>query len=173
MAGPTVAGDWLVGGRLHRPPDAIAPADSVAPVLKLSRRAFDELVQAAYLGYPDEACGLFAGPADQVSADGVIETVTRFYPCANQAASARIYSIDPLEHLRAENDAEDRGLEINGVMHSHTHSEPFPSPTDVAQAPDPNWHYLILSLKREVPEVRSYRIVDAEIIEESIEIFEG
>jgi proteasome lid subunit RPN8/RPN11 len=141
-------------------------------VLKLSRRSYQDLVEAAYLGYPDEACGLLAGPADQGSSDS-IETVSRFYPCVNTAASARIYTIDPLEHLRAENDAEDRGLEINGVMHSHTHSEPFPSPTDVAQAPDPNWHYVILSLKREVPEVRSYRIVDGQILEESIEIFEG
>jgi [CysO sulfur-carrier protein]-S-L-cysteine hydrolase len=146
--------------------------DSVWAVLKLSRRAYQDLVQAAYLGYPDEACGLMAGPADQATHEG-IEAVTQFYPCVNTAASARIYTIDPLEHLRAENDAEDRGLEINGVMHSHTHSEPYPSPTDVAQAPDPNWHYLILSLKREVPEVRSYRIVDGQIIEEAIEILEG
>jgi len=146
--------------------------DSVWAVLKLSRRAYLNLVQSAYLGYPDEACGLLAGPADQGTEDG-IETVTRFYPCVNTAASARIYMIDPLEHLRAENDAEDQGLEINGVMHSHTHSEPFPSPTDVAQAPDPNWHYVILSLKREVPEVRSYRILDGQILEEPIEIFEG
>lgn len=141
-------------------------------VLKLSRRAFEELVQAAYLGYPDEACGLFAGPADEATPEG-IETVTKFYPCTNAAASARIYSIDPLEHLRAENDAEDRGLEINGVMHSHTHSEPYPSPTDVAQAPDPSWHYLILSLKREVPEIRSYRIVDGQITEESVAIIDA
>ena len=46
------------------------------------------------------------------------------------------------------------------MFHSHTHSEPYPSPTDVAQAPDPAWHYVIVSLKREAPETRSYRIVD-------------
>ena len=45
------------------------------------------------------------------------------------------------------------------MVHSHTHSEPYPSPTDVAQAPDPGWHYVIVSLKRDAPEVRSYRIV--------------
>ena len=36
-------------------------------------------------------------------------------------------------------------------MHSHTHTEAYPSPTDVAQAPDPGWHYVIVSLKREAP----------------------
>ena len=38
------------------------------------------------------------------------------------------------------------------MVHSHTHSEPYPSPTDVAQAPDPAWHYVIVGFKREAPE---------------------
>ena len=40
----------------------------------------------------------------------------------------------------------DDDLDIVGVYHSHTHTEPYPSPTDVAQAPDPEWHYAIVSL---------------------------
>ncbi len=81
-----------------------------------------------------------------------------------------VYTIDPKDHLRAERDADDRDVEINGVVHSHTHSEPYPSPTDVASAPDPSWHYVIISLKREAPEARSYRIVDGTITEEPIAI---
>ncbi len=42
-------------------------------------------------------------------------------------------------------------------------TEPYPSPTDVAAAPDPSWHYVIISLKREAPEARSYRIIDGQI----------
>jgi proteasome lid subunit RPN8/RPN11 len=84
-------------------------------------------------------------------------------PCSNEAASARIYTIPPRELLRAERQAEDDGLAVIGVFHSHTHSEPYPSPTDVAQAPDPEWHYVIVSLKRDAPEARSYRIVGGEI----------
>ena len=82
----------------------------------------------------------------------------------------RVYSIPGKELLRAEIAAEDDGLEILGVFHSHTHSEPYPSPTDVAQAPDPGWHYVIVSLKREAPETRSYRIVDGEITEEPVAV---
>ena len=82
-----------------------------------------------------------------------------FYPCRNAAESARVYTIEPRDHLLAERDAERRGLAILGVFHSHTHTEPYPSPTDVEQAPDPDWHYVIVSLKREAPETRSYRIV--------------
>ena len=55
-------------------------------------------------------------------------------------------------------------------MHSHTHTEPYPSPTDIAQAPDPGWHYVIVGLKRESPEVRSYRIVDGRVTEEPIAV---
>jgi len=98
------------------------------------------------------------------------DRIVKFFPCRNVEKSARIYTIDPKDHLRAERAAEDAGLEIRGVMHSHTHTEAYPSPTDVAAAPDPEWHYLIVTLKREKPEVRSYRIVDGSIAEVRLEI---
>jgi proteasome lid subunit RPN8/RPN11 len=72
--------------------------------------------------------------------------------------------------LRAEREAEAGGMEIIGVMHSHTHTEPYPSQTDVNQAPDPTWHYIIVSLKRDAPEVRSYRLADGTIAEETIAV---
>lgn len=115
----------------------------------------------AYDGLPLEACGLLAGPSGR-------SDITFFYPCRNAEASSRIYTVHPQDHLRADRDAEDRGLAIVGVMHSHTHTEAYPSPTDVAQAPDPCWHYLIVSLKRETAVLRSYRIVDGAISEEEV-----
>ena len=115
----------------------------------------------AYDGLPDEACGLIAGPPGT-------DRATVFYPCRNAAGSSRVYTIDPQDHLRADRDAERRGLEINGVVHSHTHTEAYPSPTDVEQAPDPGWHYVIVSLRQEAPVTRSYRIVDGTIAEEPV-----
>jgi hypothetical protein len=38
----------------------------------------------------------------------------------------------------------------------------------VAQAPDPGWHYIIVSLRQAEPVTRSYRIMDGKISEESI-----
>jgi [CysO sulfur-carrier protein]-S-L-cysteine hydrolase len=128
---------------------------------QVARQAFAALVGEAYDRYPEEACGLLAGHPGRNDAEV-------FYPCANTTRSGRVYTINPRDHLRAERDAEDRGLEIIGVVHSHTHTEPYPSATDVAQAPDPAWHYVIVSLKREAPEIRSYRIVDEKITEEPI-----
>ena len=126
------------------------PTVSVPP-LSFPAQAYAEMIGNAYDGYPLEACGLLVGRGTRVH---------RFVACTNEAASARVYTIPGKELLRAEMAAEGDGLEIIGVFHSHTHSEPYPSPTDVAQAPDPGWFYVIVSLKREAPEPRCYRIVD-------------
>lgn len=130
-------------------------------MLQLAADTHDRMIAHAYDGYPLEACGLLAG-------DPATGTVRAFYPCANAAASARVYEIAPRDHLRIEREAEDRGWEILGVMHSHTHTEAYPSPTDVAAAPDPGWHYVIVSLRTDAPVLRSYRIVDGTIAEEPV-----
>jgi proteasome lid subunit RPN8/RPN11 len=130
-------------------------------VLQVTRDVHAALVGHAYDGLPLEACGLLGGDPSSASA-------SVFYPCANVAASSRIYTLDPGDHLRAERDAEGRGLQIIAVAHSHTHTEAYPSPTDVAQAPDPTWHYVIVSLRAEAPVVRSYRIVDGTVAEEPV-----
>ena len=112
---------------------------------------------------PIEACGLLAAP---VSGDS--GRVARLYRCRNAAESARYYELHPLDHLHADRDADSRGLQINGVYHSHTHTDAWPSPTDVAQAPDPDWHYVIVSLRHPEPVVRAFRIVGGQIDEEPV-----
>ncbi len=134
-------------------------------MLDFPAQAYAEMIAHAYAGYPLEACGLLVG-----SVVGSAGRVLQFVPCTNEAASARVYTIPGRELLRAERAAEGAGLEVIGVFHSHTHSDPYPSATDVAQAPDPGWHYVIVSLKRSSPETRSYLIVNGEISEERISI---
>lgn len=135
-------------------------------MLQVTRDVYARLVGLALDEYPLEACGLLAGPL--AAGGGPGDAAHVFYPCRNDAASARIYTVNPKDFMRAERDADDRDWEINGVVHSHTHSEPFPSPTDVAAAVSPDWHYVIVGLKREAPEARSYRIVDGEIVSEPL-----
>jgi proteasome lid subunit RPN8/RPN11 len=115
--------------------------------------------------YPYEGCGLLA----TAPGSGV---VARCYPTRNAAASARIYTVHPLDHLRADRDAEESGLVIAGVFHSHTHTDPYPSATDVGQAPDPSWHYVLVSLRHELASVRSYRIVGLVVTEEPVTVVE-
>jgi [CysO sulfur-carrier protein]-S-L-cysteine hydrolase len=133
----------------------------VGGVLWLPGFVHAQIVAHCLAGFPDEACGLVAG-------DPVTGTVTKAYLTTNVAASAKLYTVDPRQHLQADRDAEADGMEIIGVFHSHTHTEAFPSPTDVAQAPDPNWHYVIVSLRDTHPALRSYRIVDGVVTEESV-----
>lgn len=128
------------------------------PRLNISATALEQIAAHAISCYPEEACGLLVG----TSSTG---TVLEFHSCVNVAQSARVYTLDPLQHLRIERDAENRGLEVIGVMHSHTHTEAYPSSTDVAQAPDPAWHYMIVTLMRGAAEPRSFRIVDGQVSE--------
>lgn len=119
------------------------------------------LVAHCYDGLPLEACGLLA-------ADPATGHVVRCYPTDNEAASARVYTVPSRAILRADRDAEARGLVIAGVFHSHTHTTAFPSPTDIGQAPDPGWHYVIVGLGEDSPVVRSFRIVEGTVEEEPV-----
>jgi proteasome lid subunit RPN8/RPN11 len=110
---------------------------------------------------PEEGCGLLAGDPSSGS-------VARCYPARNAASSARVYEVDPGDYLRADRDAEASGTQIIGVFHSHTHTDAYPSPTDIEQAPDPTWHYVLVSLRDTHPVVRSYRIVDGAVREEPV-----
>ncbi|HSP28116.1 MAG TPA: hypothetical protein VLN74_06160, partial [Ilumatobacteraceae bacterium] len=62
-------------------------------MIEISRNAYAQMVAAALDAYPLEACGLIAGP---LGADGGAgDRAPVFYPCANIAESARVYTIDP------------------------------------------------------------------------------
>jgi len=118
------------------------------------------MVAACIRALPNEGCGLLLG-----SADGVVHEVVQ---SPNVANSARIYEVDSQVLLKAYRRADDEGLLVIGVFHSHTHSEAYPSPTDVAQAPDPDWHYVLVSLRDPSTVIRSYRIVSGTVREEQV-----
>jgi proteasome lid subunit RPN8/RPN11 len=122
----------------------------------------DVMVAHCLGGYPLEACGLVAGHSRPPA------RVQRAYPASNAAASSRVYTVEPRDMLAADRDADGAGLEMIGVWHSHTHTEAYPSPTDIAQAPDPAWHYLIISLRDIEPTLRSYRISGGKVEEEKV-----
>lgn len=143
--------------------DPVTPALSTVPGLHLASFLLDEMVAHCLSAYPEEGCGLLVG-------DPATSTVTSVCPTRNLAGSAQVYTVDPSEHLRIDRAAETEGHAVIGVFHSHTHTDAFPSPTDVAQAPDPSWHYVLVSLRHEVASVRSYRIVDGLAAEEEIEV---
>lgn len=136
-------------------------------MLRLSGEVYSEVVAHALSGLPNEACGLLAAP-------GGGEVANRFFPVRNAAESSQIYRLDDAEYLQVERTADDEGLTLVAVMHSHTHTSAYPSPTDVrdASAFDPFGAllYVIVSLKDPEPSLRCYRILDGGITEEPVAV---
>lgn len=130
------------------------------------------MLAAAWDAYPLEGCGLLIGPS---GGDPVVgNVVQRFVPIRNEAESSRIYRLDGSQYAKAALAADDDGLDIIGVMHSHTHTAAYPSPTDVAEASKPlvpaNWHWVIVSLAWGFPELHSFQIDGDGISEEQVRL---
>ena len=148
---------------------AVNDAGDASPILRLTHAQYEVVISHCFDGFPDEACGLFAGPLAPDAAVGTGE-VTAAHPCQNADKSARTYTVDSRDYLAAMRDAESRGDEIIGVWHSHTHTDAYPSPTDVRQAVDPGWWYAIVSLKQGEPVLRAFQIRDETITEVPVQV---
>ena len=126
----------------------------------MTSEQWDELVAHAREEAPNECCGWVR------ARDGAVEGVSR---SENERASPYGYSLDPKSLLAAFNAAED-GYEV-GIYHSHPRSPAEPSQTDINLAEYPEYTYLIVSLADEDrPSVRAWRIVDARVEEEPVEV---
>ena len=133
-------------------------------MLLLSSAILEAMVAHCLDSHPLEACGLLSG----VSAESGQAEVGTLFAAENLAASARLYEVEPRALLEADRQAEESTQQLIGVYHSHTHTEAKPSPTDIRQAPDPGWHYVVVSLRDAHPSVRSWLIADGKITEEPI-----
>ena len=131
-------------------------------MLRIDRALRDEMVAHARADHPDEACGLVAG------IDG---RPTRIIRMTNIARSPTFYEMDPREQLRAFNEMDDNDEELVVIYHSHTATEAYPSRTDITIAGYPEAHYILVSTRDpDTEELRSYRIVDAVVTEEPVEV---
>jgi [CysO sulfur-carrier protein]-S-L-cysteine hydrolase len=125
--------------------------------LDLDRATHDALIAHARSDFPYEVCGLLA------HADG---TFAKHWEIPNAARSMTYYSMDPKAMLTAFNEMDDEDWELQAIYHSHTHTEAFPSPTDVELAFYPEAVYLIISLQDpDQPVIRGFDIVDGKITE--------
>jgi proteasome lid subunit RPN8/RPN11 len=130
--------------------------------LVLEQQYIDEMITHAKDDAPDECCGIIAGK------DG---RAMRLYRAINAEHSPYRYSVDPKDLLRIYREADQNDWEFLVIYHSHTHTEAYPSPTDVRLAAWPDAHYVLVSLMDESqPVVRAFRIVDGAVTEEPIEL---
>ncbi len=136
------------------------------PTLRLTRAQHDAIVAHCFDGLPDEACGLLGGPITE--ANEPTGEVASVFPCRNADASARTYTVDSRDLIAAMRAAQSAGGDLIGVWHSHTHTDAYPSDTDVRQAAEPGWIYVLVSLKHPEPVTRAYRIRDGAITEVAV-----
>jgi proteasome lid subunit RPN8/RPN11 len=135
--------------------------------LSLTANQRNQIIEHCIAGYPDEACGLLTGPLNGLHPTGV---VTAVHPAANAARSARVYTVASSDLLGAMRAAEAVGDDLIAVYHSHTHTDPYPSTTDIAQAHEPTWIYVLVGLATPQPTLRAYRIADGRVHEIPVEV---
>jgi proteasome lid subunit RPN8/RPN11 len=139
----------------------------LAGVLTIDRATYDAIVAHARRDHPDEACGVVAGPVGS-------DRPARFIPMLNAARSPTFYEFDSGDLLRLYREMDDADEEPVVVYHSHTATEARPSRTDISYASEPGAHYVLVSTRDPaVVEFRSFRIVDATVTEEDVQVVDS
>ncbi len=128
--------------------------------MRLPAEYRDQIISQANAELPNECCGLIGGRDD---------VAQKLYPIANSDASPYRYNMDSKELLRAMREIDDNEWELMVIYHSHTHTDAYPSATDVSLAFYPDAHYLLVSLQNDDAVIRSFRIVDQKVTEEPVE----
>ena len=130
--------------------------------LTLPQEMIDEMIAHAREDAPNECCGIIAADADG--------RATKLYRAINAEASPYRYSVEPKDLLRIHREVDGNDWDFLVIYHSHTHTEAYPSPTDVRLAAWPDAYYVLVSLMDETPVVRAYTILDGAVTEAPIDV---
>ena len=129
------------------------------PAFVLDRGTWETLVERSWSDFPYEVCGLLG-----IRPDGSIA----HFPIQNAERSMTYYVMDAKQLLRAMREIEDEGWEL-AIYHSHTHTQAYPSATDIRLAAYPEATYLIVTLQdRDHPDIRAFDIVDGVVSERPV-----
>ncbi|MDX1510925.1 MAG: M67 family metallopeptidase [Nitriliruptorales bacterium] len=127
----------------------------------MDRATWDALVERSWSDFPYEVCGLLG-----VRPDGGLE----HFPITNAERSMTYYVMEPRDLLRAMREIEDNEWGL-AIYHSHTHTQAYPSETDIRLAQYPEATYLIVTLQdRDNPDIRGFSIIDGEVTEKPVEV---
>jgi proteasome lid subunit RPN8/RPN11 len=140
--------------------------------LLLGRTLMARIQEHGEQAYPEEGAGFLLG---RDSVDGSARSVMGIVPLQNaREADARgnRYLITPQDYLQAELQAEEQGLELIGVFHSHPDHPDLPSDFDREWA-QPQFSYLITRVVGGTAGgSRAWRLADdrAKFTEEEIQV---
>ncbi len=136
----------------------------------IAQDLLDDVIAHAREEYDAECCGLIAYAPAGPERDGQRRAV-RVQRAVNVFASRKRFEIDGRELLHTLNDFEEEGFELGAIYHSHTHTEPYPSQTDINFAANwPGLEWVIVGLADAEPLVRCYLIDGARVDEQPLEL---
>jgi proteasome lid subunit RPN8/RPN11 len=124
--------------------------------MRIRRAVLEAMVAHARAEAPLECCGLLLAGTD---------VIDECRPAVNLRRSTVAYQVDPRDHFAAIRDARRAGRQVIGAYHSHPASPAVPSATDIAEAYDAQFFYVIVSLAPPDPDVRAYRIQNGTVTE--------
>ena len=131
-------------------------------MLKIPRAIFEGMVDHATRESPLECCGILSGKE---------KTVEKAFELKNTEGSPVQYSMSPRDQLKVFEEIEKESMEMIATYHSHPHTIPFPSETDVKLAFYPDVSSVIISLKEEEnPVMKAFQISKEAIYLEEIEV---
>ncbi len=129
--------------------------------MKIKKDILNKIIDHGKKGLPLEVCGYLVGK------EGVI---TKHYELTNIDQSEEHFSFDPKEQFATIKDARKQELEVYAVYHSHPVTPARPSQEDIKLAYDPDISYVIISLADEEADVKSFKIKNAVVEPEDIEV---
>ena len=131
-------------------------------MVRIPKKIFQEMVDHAKREWPLECCGILGGKD---------KTVQKSFELQNTEKSPVLYSMSPREQMKVFEEMEKESMRMVAIYHSHPHTIPFPSETDVKLTFYPDISSIIVSLKEEKnPVVKAFQIRQEAIYLEEIEV---
>jgi proteasome lid subunit RPN8/RPN11 len=118
--------------------------------MKTSPDILDRIRAHGADAYPEEGCGFLLGT---VTDDGA-NRVTALHRATNRRTEnrERRYELTADDYRAADDAAQEQGLDVVGIYHSHPDHPARPSKTDLAEATFPGYTYVIVSVHDGTPE---------------------
>jgi proteasome lid subunit RPN8/RPN11 len=132
-------------------------------MIVIEQKPLDAMYGDALQSYPDECCGFFFGR--EVDEERIITDVL-IVNNSKEGDKKRRFEISPKDYLNAERFADEKGLQLLGVYHSHPNHPAIPSEHDRVAA-QPYFSYIIISVKEnEIADIRSWQLNESSQFEE-------
>ena len=139
--------------------------------IKITQKIVDTFISHGEKDYPHECCGFILGKFNGDESFGV-----EYLAASNvkEENRARRFLIDPMAYQKAEDNADERGLSVISIVHSHPDHPDQPSDFDRDHA-WPGFSYIIISVKNgRATSYRSWQLNENRkfFVEENIKILQ-